>query len=889
MTAVRWERLKELVYDALQKLSGERAQFRDNACGDDPTLRVEVAELLGMDAAIPDSFLNDSPLDEPVYAGLKEGDVVADRFQLKQKLGEGGMGQVWLAEQTAPVRRPVALKLIKAGMYDEAVVQRFRSERQSIAVMDHPCIAKVFDAGTTAQGQPFFVMEYVPGIPLTEHCDAHKLSIRKRLTLFIQACEGVQHAHQKAIIHRDLKPANILVVEIDGEPVPRIIDFGLAKQMRVATGHPEESMLTRLGQFMGTPGYISPEQVDPESHDIDTRTDLYSLGVILYVLLTGLMPFEDRQGKRLPLDQLVRMLREEDPPAPSNKIAEFREHAVAAAAARGTTPLALTKALRGDLDCITLKALNRDRESRYSTPLELAADLKRHMSDEPITARPASTGYQLQKFIRRHRGLAATFAAVLLFAVVAIVAGVIAVQQRNLARMQQAAADRTAGFMVSLFELADPGENRGNSVTVREVLDRGAREVDKSLTQQPSIRAELLTAMGQAYSGLGLYGPAEKLLNTARSDQQSANVPTESRVRTLVASGTTSYLAADYVPAEKFLREAVDLARRTLAPDDLLRSQALDALADVMTQLDKYPEAERLCREALAIDRKRGADQAAMLARTLDSLGTTYFYSGNLTGAEAAMREALALHERALGLRHALTAQAMANLANVLYQSGRYAEAEALFQQALPIYLEVYGAEHPEVAALLNNLGGTALMAGRIEEAETLLRRALAMEEKLLSSTHTDVVPTLNRLGMIDAYNGRIAQAHAEIRRAENIARLPNQGVLLDQVLLNVTDLALKDGDVAHATAALAESRRLLEANFPLAEHPTERWRYALWDSVDALVLAQQGDLAQARRKISDACPIIERRFGSMGFYSLLARRRAQLIEQQGLSPFAKT
>jgi tetratricopeptide (TPR) repeat protein len=231
----------------------------------------------------------------------------------------------------------------------------------------------------------------------------------------------------------------------------------------------------------------------------------------------------------------------------------------------------------------------------------------------------------------------------------------------------------------------------------------------------------------------------------------------------------------------------------------------------------------------------------------------------------------------------------MNNLANVLYQSGRYAEAEAMFQQALPIHLEVYGAEHPEVAALLNNLGGSALMAGRIEEAETLLRRALAMEEKLLSPTHTDVVPTLNRLGMIDAYNGRIAQAHAEVQRAENIARLPNQGVILDQVLLNDADLALRDGDVAHATAALAESRRLLEATFPLTEHPTETWRYALWDSVDAIVLAQQGDLAQARRKISDASPVIERRFGSMGFYSLVARRRAQLIEEQGSSTSAKT
>jgi non-specific serine/threonine protein kinase/serine/threonine-protein kinase len=585
-------------------------------------------------------------------------------------------------------------------MYDESVVQRFRSERQSLAIMDHPCIAKVFDAGATPQGQPFFVMEYVPGVPITEYCDAHKLSIRERLALFIQACEGVQHAHQKAIIHRDLKPANILVIEVDGKPVPRIIDFGLAKHIRIETERSEETLLTRFGEFMGTPGYISPEQVDPDIHDIDTRTDLYSLGVILYVLLTGLQPFENQRRQRLPLDQWVRTLREEDPPNPSDKFGKFREHALAAAVVRATNPVALARSVRGDLDAITLKSLERNRERRYSTPLELAADLRRHLNDEPIMARPASKGYQLRKFIRRHRGLAATFAAVLLISAVAIVAGVSAVRQRNFAVMEEAAADRTAGFMVSLFELADPGENRGNSVTVREVLDRGAREVEKSLTKEPAIRADLLTAMGQAYSGLGLYDPAEKLLATARGDQQGVNVAAESRVRTLVASGTTSYLAADYGPAEKYLREAVDLARRTLAPDDVLRSKALDSLADVMTQLGQYAEAERLCREALDVDRKRGPDQSALLARTLDSLGSAYFYSGDLPAAEAAMREALAVHQRASGLRHALTAQAMNNLAMVFYQSGRYAEAEEMFKQALPVHLEVYGSEHPEVAAL---------------------------------------------------------------------------------------------------------------------------------------------------------------------------------------------
>src|SRR5208337_773919 len=292
-------------------------------------------------------------------------------FHLIRKLGEGGMGQVWLAEQTFPVRRQVALKMIKAGMYDEAVVERFQSERQSLAIMEHPAIAKVFDAGTTPQGQPYFVMEYVPGLPITEYCDRKKLTIRDRLELFIETCEGVQHAHQKAIIHRDLKPANILVVEVDGKPVPRIIDFGLAKA--TTAPQPDQTLYTRFGQFMGTPGYMSPEQVNANIRDIDTRTDVYSLGVILYELLTGLLPFEVKGRQRPSLEEWLRQLREDEPRRPSSKLGSDRELSTEAAAVRRTEARHLVSQLRGDLDWITLKALERDRKRRYGTPSELAA------------------------------------------------------------------------------------------------------------------------------------------------------------------------------------------------------------------------------------------------------------------------------------------------------------------------------------------------------------------------------------------------------------------------------------------------------------------------------------------------------------------------------------
>jgi serine/threonine protein kinase len=446
MSAQDWQKVEELLHQAMALAPKQRAEFLDAACGSDAELRAELNSLLMVGDDLSDEFLK-SPLrgvlgreiGEIDSAGaLVVGQIFAQRFELIRKLGEGGMGQVWLAEQVAPVHRQVAVKLIKAGMYDEAVVQRFQSERQSLAMMDHPAIAKVFDAGTTPQGQPYLVMEYVPGLPITEYCDQHKLGIRERLELFIHACEGVQHAHQKAIIHRDLKPSNILVIEVDGKAVPRIIDFGLAK-----TTVPQvsgESLFTQLGQFIGTPGYMSPEQVNLSGRDIDTRTDVYTLGVVLYVLLTGLQPFESKRREKPSLEEWLRQLREEEPPSPSTKVSGDKDTSSATAGARRTEPKQLISQLRGDLDWIAMKALERDRTRRYATPSELAADLRRYLNDEPVTARPASTLYQLRKFVRRHRvgAVVAGMAAVLLMAVA--IAGLVAIRQKREAQFQAAQA-----------------------------------------------------------------------------------------------------------------------------------------------------------------------------------------------------------------------------------------------------------------------------------------------------------------------------------------------------------------------------------------------------------------------------------------------------------------
>jgi eukaryotic-like serine/threonine-protein kinase len=444
----RWQEIKIALHRALELQGAPRLAYIDGITADDADLRSELVSLIAAHEGSADSFL-DVPA-AVMHADAETAYLQADsrigNYRLICEIGQGGMGQVWLAEQMAPVRRLVALKLIRAGMYDETVAHRFQAERQSLAIMDHPAIAKVFDAGSTPQGQPYFVMEYVPGLPITEYCDHKRLKIRDRLELFIQACEGVQHAHQKAIIHRDLKPANILIVEVDGKPVPRIIDFGLAKTATPRKA--DETLYTQYGQFIGTPGFMSPEQIDPEVKDIDTRTDVYSLGVILYVLLAGQQPFETK-GQRPPLDRWLRRLREEEPPSLSAKLSEDREAADAIAAARSTERKQLVSLMRGDLEWITGKALERERERRYGTPSELAADLRRYVNHEPVMARPASASYQIRKFVRRHRVAAVAVAFVSILAVVASIFGLIAVRQKHEAQYQAGQALRAQSRLLT--------------------------------------------------------------------------------------------------------------------------------------------------------------------------------------------------------------------------------------------------------------------------------------------------------------------------------------------------------------------------------------------------------------------------------------------------------
>jgi serine/threonine protein kinase len=589
---------------ALELAPEERSAFLDDACSSDPSLRREVQALLASSPNVPQGFLQSSALAEELCAALDEinsvgilepGQVLAQRFQLIRKLGEGGMGQVWLAEQILPVRRPVALKLIKAGMYDESVVHRFQSERQSLAIMDHPAIAKVFEAGTTAQGQPYFVMEYVPGLPITEYCDSKKLSINERLDLLIEVCEGVQHAHQKALIHRDLKPANILVVEVDGKPVPRIIDFGLAKA--TAPHIARESIFTQMGHFLGTPGFMSPEQADPNVQDIDTRTDVYSLGAILYVLLSGVLPFENRKGQKQPLDELLRKLRAEDPPRPSTKVVVDRDSSAAIAEARGSEPRQLVRQLRGDLDWITMKALEKDRTRRYGAASELAADIRRYRNHEPVVARPASAAYRCSKFIERNK-LALVVAAV--FAVVVMAAAVATVREARIAQTEEARAEQRFESLRKLtnsllFEFHDSIENLPGSTAARElVVSRALEYLEQIETDSPNDPATLHD-LAAAYErigriraeenhphlgGVGSLEQAQQLYEKALAIRQrlAAANPRDPSLQidligTMALAGAIQYQLGDLDGAADFGQRRLKLEERLAATQDSAKLQ----------------------------------------------------------------------------------------------------------------------------------------------------------------------------------------------------------------------------------------------------------------------------------------------------------------------------
>jgi non-specific serine/threonine protein kinase/serine/threonine-protein kinase len=735
----QWEKAKGIFGGAIEREPDARNAFLDQACGADATLRAEVESLLAEFGKSVGFSQQPFPLAASEIAAPSD---TIGPYRLIKKLGEGGMGQVWLAEQTAPVARQVALKLIRAGLYDTSVLQRFQSERQSLAIMDHPAIAKVFDAGTTPVGQPYFVMEYVPGLQITDYCDEKKLTIRERLELFIKVCEGVQHAHQKAIIHRDLKPANILVVEVDGKPMPRIIDFGLAKAVTpLAAG---ATLVTQPGNFLGTPGYMSPEQANPGEMDIDTRTDVYSLGVVLYVLLTGFEPFDTRAWRKMPFDEVLRKLREEDPPRPSMRVSTEGEASSPAAEARSIEPKQLATQLRGDLDSITMKAVEKDRARRYGTPSDLAADLRRYLSNQPVLARPTSAAYRTRKYVRRHRlavAAAGVFVALLVsFAVVQAVQLRRVAQERDRATRERDRADRIAEFMTGIFKVSNPSEARGNSVTAREILDKASKEIDPGLANDPGLQAEMMHVMGNVYRQLGLYSVAQSLMERSVDIGRRADGPRSPEVLSSM-NDLALILVQQARPAdaEKLQREALELEQSSLSPENPITLSTMSDLASTLLDEGRYAEAVDLATRVLQTQsRVLGAYDPRTLG-TLNNLAIGLGRGGHFAEAERLQRQAIEVGSRALGPDNPEVLNAMANLGTTLIFVGRYGEAEAVLQQAFQGQKRILGPQHPGTAHTAYNLACVAARQGHRDNALAVLREAVEyIYPKTLPKIETD-------------------------------------------------------------------------------------------------------------------------------------------------------
>jgi serine/threonine protein kinase len=701
-------------------------------------------------------------------------------YRLIRKLGEGGMGEVWLAEQSAPVKRQVALKIIKAVRYDKSALIRFDLERQALALMDHPAIAKVFDAGSTAAGQPYFAMEYVPGLPITEYCDEKRLSPSDRLLIFIKVCEGVQHAHQKAIIHRDLKPGNILVVELDGKPVPRIIDFGLAKAIsQQAQGG---TLVTRAGGLVGTPGYMSPEQMDPIAADVDTRSDVYSLGVVLYELLTGVLALDALQWESKPFHEVLRQVHEEEPTSPSTRLSNDPA-AAAIAEKRSTDSRQLANMLRGDLDWITLKALERDRARRYGTPAELADDVGRYLRNEPVIARPASLAYRTKKYVQRHKfGVAAASAAALLL----IAFGVMqAIELRRITR-ERDRADRVTKFMTGMFKVSNPSEARGNAVTAREILDKSSKDIDTGLRKDPELQAQLMETMAQTYAGLGLYGRAQDLIEHARAIQSS--LFGERNRQTLATESYMAQLlrAQGHLPeAEKLLRNTIEAQRQVLGLNDPDTLVSMDRLGYVYANEARHADAENLFRQTLNAERKvLGPDDPQTLS-TLNELAEILTPQGRYPEADQIYGELIAAQERTLGPDHPATLLSMSHAAENLEEEGRFLEAEKLYSDVIAAQRRVLGPEHPQTLRAMTMLALTMAKEGRYSEADKLQSQVIEIKTRVLGPTHTSTLQSMEMQALGLSREGRYADSEKMFRDVIETAEKTDQPATVAEAWYN--------------------------------------------------------------------------------------------------------
>ncbi len=716
-------------------------------------------------------------------------------YRLLAVLGEGGFGVVYLAERREPHIQRVALKVIKPGMDTVAVVNRFAAERQALAVMDHPSIARVFDGGTTSDGRPYFVMEFVKGDSITKFCDRERLGLEERLALFITVCEAVQHAHGKGVIHRDLKPSNVLVEFEDGRATPKIIDFGVAKALHQRLT--EGTVYTEVGQFIGTPEYMSPEQAEMTGVDIDTRSDVYSLGVMLYELVAGALPFDGEKLRQGGYAGIQKTIREVDPPKPSERFTTIAQsdgnEAKTVAQARRSDPPSLSKRLKGDLDWVIMRCLEKDRARRYQTANDLAAELQRVLDDEPVLAGPPSVAYRMSKFVRRHRAAVGAAAVAVLILVMATTVSIVfairesranetaqlerdrareaeavAAEEAERARIAAATSERISQFTTGILEGVDPAYAGSLDKTlVRKILDDASKRIDRELAEDPQVQAAIRDTIGGTYLALGEYDLAEPQLATALEVRRSA-FGFEDR-RTLMTRDKLAALtrmSGRIAEAAEMQREILEARRRTLGEDDPDTISSLANLALALRALERYDEAEGLFKEALERSKAKYGEDSKITYNAMNNLAACISRDERYDEAERLYRRAMIGQRNSpeLGIEHPETLGTMNNLAVVLQKLERSDEAEDLLLEVVETRTRVQGPDHTLTAIALQNLGSAQLRAGRNLEAGATLKRALENLRKRLPVDAPEVMAAVQNLTVAFRRAGQPEEAEATLQ-----------------------------------------------------------------------------------------------------------------------------
>jgi eukaryotic-like serine/threonine-protein kinase len=820
---------------ALELPSSQRAAYLNEACADDPALRLRLEALLRVhEEALPFLEARASGAQEsPMGAGVpgatirinvapseKAGDRIG-RYKLLQQIGEGGCGVVYMAEQAEPVRRRVALKVIKLGMDTKQVIARFEAERQALAMMDHPSIAKVFDAGATETGRPYFVMELVRGVKITDYCDEASLSTRERLDLFIQVCHAIQHAHQKGVIHRDIKPSNILVTVNDGVAVPKVIDFGIAK----ATNHQplaDKTVFTAFEQFLGTPAYMSPEQAVMTSLDVDTRSDIYSLGVLLYELLTGKTPLDQKVLLAAGLEEMRRTIREQEPARPSTRLSNMLAGDLTTTAKhRHTDAPKLIHLLRGDLDWIVMKALEKDRARRYDTANGLAMDVQRYLTDEPVAARPPSKLYRFQKMARRNKLIFAAGSAVL----IALVAGLAVsnwfflrektARRRAIAAEQQARAINKFLTEGLLFQATPEQNAREKKVTMEEVLNLATSNLDHNaeIARQPELEATLRLDLGTTYELLGTLAEAGRNLRLAFNLRRSALGP--EHLDTLAAEHELAMLLSGqrkHEECQRLAHEAWQGRLRLLGAEDTNTLSSQELYEEALGEQGKLQEAEPIARQLLQIrERVLGPDDPATIS-SLGNLGELLQIRGGNAEAEPYIREALTRFQR-IGFADKHNGfLCVKELALLRLLQGDPAEAENLLEDALSRARKRFGPDNYLTLFIQRVLVRALAEEGRLVEAEALGKETL--DARLRTKANQDDVGTgrtLLYLGRVLVEQSKLDEAEPRLQEALTIFRKDDSNKTRPELAAQAENWL---GSIQVARKAYPEAEALMRSGF---------------------------------------------------------------------------